>query len=499
MSLPLEVELTTPNGITYKQPTGLFINNEFVKSKSGRTFETINPTNEEPIASVYEGDAEDIDIAVKAARAALDSPEWSEITTEKRGRLLYKLADLIEENIDLLASIDTWDNGKPFTVARDVDVAGVVSCLRYYAGWSDKIYGKTIDVDSKKLAYTLHQPIGVCAQIIPWNYPLLMLAWKLGPALCTGNTIVLKTAEQTPLSALVIGRLAKEAGYPPGVLNIISGFGRTAGAHLAAHEGVDKVAFTGSTATGRIVMKAASSNLKNITLETGGKSPAIIFDDCDLEQTVKWAHAGIMGNMGQVCCATSRLYVQDTIYEKFLPLFRAQTEKISVVGDPFEKNTFQGPQITKVQFDKILGYVESGKKEGATLVCGGQRTGDKGFFIEPTIFTDVKDDMTISKEEVFGPFVVISTFKTAEEAVKRANDTTYGLGASVFTRDLQRAHKVAAKLESGMVWVNSSGDSHHQIPFGGVKQSGIGRELGDYALQSYTQVKAVHVNLGSTM
>jgi len=499
MSLPLEVELTTPNGIKYTQPTGLFINGEFVKSKSGRTFETINPSNEEVIASVYEGDAEDIDLAVKAARAALSHPEYADISTEQRGRLLYKLADLVEKNKDLLASIDTWDNGKPFTVARDVDVSGVVSCLRYYAGWADKIYGKTIDVGPKKLAYTLHQPIGVCGQIIPWNYPLLMLAWKLGPALCTGNTIVLKTAEQTPLSALVIARLAKEAGYPPGVLNIISGFGRTAGAALAVHEDVDKIAFTGSTATGRIVMKAAAGTLKNITFETGGKSPNIIFDDCDFEQAIKWSHDGIMGNMGQVCCATSRIYVQEGIYEKFVQAFKEHTQKISVVDDPFDTKTFQGPQITKQQFDKILGYVESGKKEGARLVCGGQRLGDKGFFIEPTIFADVKDDMTISREEIFGPFVVFSSFKTAEEAIRRANDTTYGLGAAVFTKDIGKAHNVASKLESGMVWVNSSGDSHHQIPFGGVKQSGIGRELGDYALQSYTQVKAVHVNIGEKL
>jgi len=326
-----------------------------------------------------------------------------------------------------------------------------------------------------------------------------MAGWKLGPALATGNTIILKTAEQTPLSALYLGNLIKEAGFPPGVVNIISGYGKTAGAALASHDDVDKIAFTGSTMTGSIIMKAAAVNLKNITLETGGKSPNIVFADADIDQAVKWSHFGIMGNMGQVCSATSRIYVESSIYEDFIKRFKEHTKTLSVVDHPFSETCYQGPQVTKQQFDKIQQYIETGKSEGARLVAGGERVGEKGFFIEPTIFADVKDDMTISKEEIFGPVVVISSFETEKEVIKRANSSTYGLAASVFTENLKKAHRVAAKVHAGMVWINSSNDSHYAIPFGGVKQSGIGRELGDYALQAYTQVKAVHVNLGNDL
>jgi aldehyde dehydrogenase (NAD+) len=329
-----------------------------------------------------------------------------------------------------------------------------------------------------------------------------MAAWKLGPALAAGNTVILKAAEQTPLSILYFAKLVKEAGYPAGVVNIINGYGRKAGATLASHLDVDKIAFTGSTLTGREIMKMAAINLKNITLETGGKSPLLVFDDANLEQSAKWAHIGIMYNQGQVCTATSRVLVQKGIYEKFVAAFREEVKKTSKVGDPFADDTFQGPQVTKAQYERVLGYIESGKSEGASLVEGGtpyKDVGGKGFFISPTIFTDVKHSMKIYREEVFGPFVVIVPFETEEEAIEMANDTTYGLGSAVFTQDISKAHRVARQIEAGMVWINSSNDSHFQIPFGGVKQSGIGRELGESGLDAYTNKKAVHVNLGTVL
>lgn len=340
-------------------------------------------------------------------------------------------------------------------------------------------------------------------QIIPWNYPLGMAAWKLGPALACGNTVVMKAAEQTPLSILYLANLIKEAGFPPGVVNILNGLGKDAGAAIVEHPDIDKVAFTGSTATGRQIMKMAAATLKNVTLETGGKSPLLVFEDADLEQAAKWAHIGIMSNQGQICTATSRLLVQDTIYDKFVALFKEVVASTSKVGDPFSDETFQGPQVTKAQYERVLSYIESGKSEGAKLVAGGEpykNVGDgKGFFIAPTIFTNVTDNMRIYREEIFGPFVVIASFHTEEEALAKANDTTYGLGAAVFTKDIERAHRVASEIESGMVWINSSNDSDFRVPFGGVKQSGIGRELGEAGLEAYTQVKAVHVNMGTRL
>ncbi|KAF8457421.1 aldehyde dehydrogenase domain-containing protein [Terfezia claveryi] len=500
LALPLARELTAPNGVKYTQPLGLFIDNTFVRSKSGDILATINPTNEEEITSVYAADVADVDTAVDAARAAFESPTWSELTPEARGRLLYKLADLIEENSKVLATIAMTyrDNGKPYNVCLAEDVLESIRVLRYYAGWADKIYGRTIDVGPRKLAYTLHQPIGVCGQIIPWNYPL-MASWKLGPALATGNTVILKPAEQCPLSALYLANLVKESGFPPGVVNILPGYGDRAGAAIASHPGIDKIAFTGSTTTGTLVMKAASANLTNVTLETGGKSPLIVFDDADLDQAVKWSHIGIMSNMGQICTATSRIFVQESIYERFIDAFKMQTKKISQIGDPFAENTFQGPQISRKQWERVMAYIASGQSEGAKLVIGGTKHGDKGYFIAPTIFINVEDHMIISREEVFGPVVTIASFKSEEEAVKRANNSNYGLGAAIFTQNMTRAHKVAAKIQAGMVWINSSNDSHFGIPFGGVKQSGIGQELGEYALSAYTNVKAVHVNLGTML
>lgn len=393
--------------------------------------------------------------------------------------------------------------GKPYAESLNGDVGEVLNTLRYYAGWADKIHGQTIPTTPEKLAYTIRQPIGVVGQIIPWNFPLAMAAWKLGPALACGNTVVLKPAEQTPLSILYFASLVKEAGFPPGVVNILNGRGRVSGSALVMHPDVDKVAFTGSTQTGREIMKMAASTLKNITLETGGKSPLIVFDDADLEQAAKWAHMGIMYNQGQVCTATSRILVHDSVYDKFVSLFKEAMVSTNKVGDPFADDTFQGPQVTQAQYERILSYIESGKQEGATLAAGGEPfknvANGKGFYIAPTIFTNVKDHMRIYREEVFGPFVVIANFSTEEEALARANDTAYGLGAALFTKDIARAHRVAADIEAGMVWVNSSNDSDFRVPFGGVKQSGIGRELGEAGLEAYSQNKAIHVNLGARL
>ncbi|KAL8951453.1 MAG: hypothetical protein Q9222_002578 [Ikaeria aurantiellina] len=501
MSSDLSVELTAPNGRKYTQPTGLFINNEFVKSKAGDKITSINPSNEKEIASVYAASAEDVDIAVAAARKAFKS--WRDVVPTERGGMMLKLADLVDSHAETLATIETWDNGKPYTVSLTEDVAEVANCLRYYAGYADKIHGQVIDTGPDKLAYTIREPIGVCGQIIPWNYPLAMAAWKLGPAIACGNCVVLKAAEQTPLSVLYFANLIKEAGFPRGVINLLNGYGKDAGAALAGHLDVDKIAFTGSTATGRQIMKTAAINMKNITLETGGKSPLIVFDDADLEQAAKWAHIGIMSNQGQICTATSRVLVQEGCYDKFVGLFKKAIQETSKVGDPFSESTFQGPQVTKAQFERVMGYIESGKSEGATLAMGGKAykdvSGGKGFFVEPTVFTGVQDSMKIYREEVFGPFVVVASFKTEEEAVAKANDTTYGLGSAVFTQNITKAHRVARNIEAGMVWVNSSNDADYRIPFGGVKQSGIGRELGEAGLAAYTNVKSVHVNMGTKL
>ncbi|KAI7316373.1 retinal dehydrogenase 2 [Hortaea werneckii] len=496
----LTIELTAPNGKKYTQPTGLFINNEWVASSKGNKITSINPTDESEIASVHAAEPEDVDKAVEAARAAFKGP-WRDMSPSERGDLIFKLSQLVEENKELLATIETWDNGKPYQVALNEDLAEVSGCLKYYAGYADKVHGQVIDTGSAKLAYTIREPVGVCGQIIPWNYPLGMAAWKLGPALACGNTIVLKAAEQTPLSILVFANLVKEAGFPPGVLNILNGHGRVAGAAIAQHMGIDKIAFTGSTATGKEIMKSAAVNMKNITLETGGKSPLLVFDDADLDQAVKWSHIGIMSNMGQICTATSRILVQQGVYDKFVEAFKDYVGKTSKIGDPFSDETFQGPQVTKAQYERVLSYIEAGKSDGATLAMGGEaykNVGNgKGFFVSPTVFTNVKSDMRVFREEVFGPFVVIASFKTEEEALEKANDTTYGLGSAVFTKDIVKAHRIARKIEAGMVWINSSQDSDYRIPFGGVKQSGIGRELGEAGLEAYSNKKAVHVNLGS--
>ncbi|KAK4992520.1 aldehyde dehydrogenase (NAD(P)(+)) ald5 [Elasticomyces elasticus] len=495
--MSLSVQLDTPHAGKYEQPTGLFINGEFVKGVDGKTFEVINPSNEQVITSVHEATEKDVDIAVAAARKAFEG-SWRTETPENRGRLLVKLADLFEKNLDLLSAIESLDNGKAVSMAK-VDVTMCAGCLRYYGGWADKIEGKVVDTTPETFNYVKKEPIGVCGQIIPWNFPLLMWAWKIGPAIACGNTVVIKTAEQTPLSALVAASLVKEAGFPPGVINVLSGFGKTAGAALAAHMDVDKVAFTGSTVVGRQIMKAAAgSNLKKVTLELGGKSPNIVFDDADIDNAISWVNFGIFFNHGQCCCAGSRVYVQEGIYDKFIQRFKERAQK-NVVGDPFAQDTFQGPQVSQVQFDRIMNYIEAGKKEGATVETGGQRKGDKGFFIEPTIFSNVTEDMQIMQEEIFGPVCSIAKFKTKEDAIKVGNSTTYGLAAAVHTTNLNTALEVAHALKAGTVWVNAYNMLHHQLPFGGFKESGIGRELGEAALENYTQMKTVSIRLGDAL
>ncbi|KAJ9630028.1 mitochondrial aldehyde dehydrogenase [Knufia peltigerae] len=480
----------------------VWIQRQYFSVKSTRITElTACFRTEKPIATVQAASAQDVDTAVQAASKALKHPSWKLLSGTDRGKLMSKLADLIEKRKELLASIDAWDNGKPYKVALSEDIPETFNTIRYYAGWCDKVSGQTINTTPEKFAYTSRQPIGVVAQIIPWNYPLSMAAWKLGPALACGNTVVLKAAEQTPLSILVLGQLVKEAGFPPGVLNFVNGFGQEAGSALVQHPLVDKVAFTGSTATAKHIMTMAAKSLKNITLETGGKSPMVVFNDADLEQAVKWSHLGIMSNQGQICTATSRILVQNEIYNSFLSKFKEAVSTVSKIGDQWDESTYQGPQVSKAQYDRILSYVQIGQDEGAKLLMGGQpwRIDGKGYFITPTVFTEVADSMRIYREEVFGPFVTISSFKTEEEALSRANDSTYGLGAALFTENLSKAHRMAAEIESGMVWVNSSQDCDFRVPFGGVKQSGIGRELGEAGLEAYSQIKAVHINMGNKL
>jgi len=491
------IKLKTPATGEFDFSTGLFINNEFVKGVDGQTFEVINPSDESVICSVHEATEKDVDVAVKAARAAFEG-EWRQVTPQQRGIYLNKLADLFERDADTLAAIESLDNGKALTMAKG-DVGMCVGTFRYYAGWSDKIEGKVIDTSPDTFNYVKREPIGVCGQIIPWNFPLLMLAWKLGPVLATGNTVILKTAEQTPLSGLYAAKLVKEAGFPPGVVNIISGFGKTAGAAISSHMDIDKVAFTGSTVVGRMIMKAAaSSNLKKVTLELGGKSPNIVFADADIDNAISWVNFGIFFNHGQCCCAGSRIYVQEEIYDKFIERFKERAQK-NVVGDPFDKDTFQGPQVSKVQFDRIMSYIDAGKQSGAKVEIGGKRRGEKGYFIEPTIFSNVTEDMKIVQEEIFGPVCSISKFKTKEEAIKLGNSTTYGLAAAVHTSNLNTAIEVSNALKAGTVWVNTYNTLHHQLPFGGYKESGIGRELGEAALDNYTQTKTVSIRLGDAL
>ncbi|KAH7039721.1 aldehyde dehydrogenase domain-containing protein [Microdochium trichocladiopsis] len=504
MPSDLIVRLTAPNGRQYDQPTGLFINNEWVASSDGGKITSINPSNEQDIIAVHAATTQDVDLAVRAAHQALRHPSWASLAASDRGKLLYRLAQLVDDHRETLATIETWDNGKPYSASLGEDMVEVSETLRYYAGFADKNFGQVIETTADKFAYTVREPVGVCGQIIPWNYPLAMAAWKLGPALACGNTVVLKPAEQTPLSILFFANLVAEAGFPAGVVNIVNGLGSVAGAALAEHPLVAKIAFTGSTATARAIMRSASGTLKNMTLETGGKSPLVVFDDADVELAAEWAHAGIMSNQGQICTATSRVLVQRGVYDAFLEAFKARVRDISRVGDPFDEATFQGPQVTRAQMERVLAYVDVGVKEGATLEMGGRERlvvggQQKGFYVQPAVFTNVTPQMRVFQEEVFGPFVVLAAFESEDEVVALANDSQYGLGSAVFTRDLTRAHRVARRIEAGMVWINSSNDSDWRVPFGGVKQSGIGRELGEAGLAAYSTIKAIHVNMRSKL
>jgi len=471
----------------------LLIGGKWQDSQSGKKFSTLDPSTGETICHVAEGDAPDVDLAVKAARQAFEHGPWSRMSASERGRLMNKLADLIEANAEELAALESLDNGKPYAVALAADVALTIKCYRYYAGWADKIHGKTIPIDGPYFCYTRHEPVGVVGQIIPWNFPLLMQAWKLGPALAAGCTLVLKPAEQTPLSALRVAELAQEAGIPDGVINVIPGFGPTAGAAIATHKDVDKVAFTGSGEVGKIVMSAAAnSNMKRVSLELGGKSPNVVFADADLDAAVEGAYFGLFFNQGQCCCAGSRLFVEEKIHKEFVGRLVEKAKK-QKVGDPFDPHTTQGPQVSQEQFDRVMGYIDSGKKGGANLVVGGNRVGNRGYFIEPTIFDHVKDDMTIAQEEIFGPVLSVLSFKDVGEVIARGNKSVFGLAAAVWTKDITKAYRLANSLRAGTVWVNCYDVFDAAAPFGGFKQSGIGRELGEYALQLYTEIKTVTV------
>ncbi|KAF9782759.1 aldehyde dehydrogenase domain-containing protein [Thelephora terrestris] len=485
-------------GRTIELPTGLFINNEFVPSvDSQETLSAINPATEEEICKVVAASEKDIDLAVKAARAAFKNTWGKNVTGFERSRLLYKLADLIERDQQELAELETLNNGKPVRIARDFDIGDTVQCLRYYAGWADKILGETIEVDNKtKLAFTRADPIGVCGQIVPWNYPIMIWAWKVAPALAVGCTVVMKPSELTPLTALKLSQLVKEAGFPPGVVNTVPSLGHVGGAALAAHMDVDLVAFTGSTVTGKKIMEAAArSNLKKVLLELGGKSPNIIFESADLEQAATWAVLGTLSNSGEDCTAGSRVYVQESVYDKFIDLL-IEKVKSTPVGDGFDDAVTNGPVISKTHFDRVWGHIESGKREGAKILVGGERRVGSGYFIDPTVFVDVKQDMKIVNEEIFGPVLAVGRFSTEEEAIELANNTRYGLGAGLHSRDANQAMRVSLALDAGTVWVNQYDILHNNVPFGGKKQSGIGRELGKQGLDEYISVKAIHWNFG---
>ncbi len=496
MAVVQEKELLCKDFLTKNKQ--LLIDGKWVDAESGKTFETRNPATDQVIAKVAEGSKADVDKAVKAARKAVEEGPWRKMSTAQRAKLMFKLADLIEKNADELAQLETLDNGKPINEAKHIDVPQTIETFRYYGGWATKIEGETINANPNMFTYTLREPVGVVGQIIPWNFPMLMAAWKLGPALACGNAIVLKPAEQTPLTALRIGELILEAGFPEGVVNIITGFGAdSAGSAISSHMDIDKVAFTGEDKTGREIVKASIGNLKRVSLELGGKAPNIVFADADIDAAVKGAITGIFFNQGQVCCAGSRLFLEKSIHDEFMSKLLARVAKMQQ-GNGMDEKTQIGPQVSKDQQERILNYIDIAKKEGASVACGGDApAGDlaKGYFVKPTIFTGVHNDMRIAQEEVFGPVLAVIPFNSVEEVAEQANKITYGLSGAVWTSDVKKAHKLAAQIKAGTIWVNCVNMLDPAIPFGGYKMSGYGRELGKHSIDLYTNIKSVWVNL----
>jgi acyl-CoA reductase-like NAD-dependent aldehyde dehydrogenase len=480
-------------------PGKLFINGRWEEPACGRALDVINPATGELLTTVAEGDDADIDRAVSAARASFQSKAWRAMDPSQRERILWNIGDLLMKHREEIASIISRENGKTLREATGADIAPAADCFHYYAGWVRKIYGETIPVNGPFLNYTLREPVGVVGAIVPWNFPLQIAAWKVAPALACGCSVVLKPSELTPLNALKLAEISMEAGLPEGVLNVVTGYGETAGEALALHEDVDKISFTGSIGTARKLLRASSvSNLKRLSLELGGKSPNIIFPDADLDAAMKGALWGIFGGKGEVCSAGSRLLLHQDVHDRFLDDLAARARKLRL-GNPLDAATQMGSQISARQMDRILDYIESGKQEGATLVTGGERDTEgekaKGFFVKPTVFSEVKPEMRIAREEIFGPVVSAIRFGDAEEAVKIANGTVYGLAAAVWTRDVRLAHRMAGELQAGSVWINTYNSFDSGSPFGGYKQSGFGRDLGAYALEQYTNVKSVWVAL----
>jgi aldehyde dehydrogenase (NAD+) len=472
----------------------LFINGEFIESQSQKTFETYNPATGEVLATVFEANEVDVDLAVKAARKAFDEGPWSKMGSAQRSRLMYKLADLMEENAAELAQLETLDNGKPISETTNADIPLAIEHMRYYAGWATKIVGQTIPVNGPYFNYTRHEAVGVVGQIIPWNFPLLMAMWKLGAALATGCTVVLKPAEQTPLSALYLAELIQEAGFPEGVVNIIPGFGETAGQPLVDHPQVNKIAFTGSTEIGKMIMERAAKTLKRVTLELGGKSPNILLPDADLSKAIPGALNGVMFNQGQVCCAGSRVFIQKKQFDNVVADMVSHAKNIKQ-GAGLHADTQIGPLVSSTQQKRVLGYIEKGLDEGAELLVGGNNPFEQGYFVSPTIFANVRDEMTIAKEEIFGPVISALPYEDLDELISRANQSEYGLAAGLWTRDVAQAHYVANNLRAGTVWVNCYNAFDAASPFGGYKQSGLGREMGSYALNNYTEVKSVWIGM----